>query len=199
MIAPSASRFHTGMWSISGSRLMITPAACTPACRISPSSPRAVSMTWRTSGSASYSARSSPASPYRGWPGSKIPDRVREAEHPCRVLDRSLGLDRAVRDDLSDPVLAIFLGDITDDIAATALVEVDVYVGHRDALGVQEPLEHEPVRDRVQVGYPHRVGHDGPGGGPAPRADPDPVVLRPHDEVGDHQEVRAEPHLLDHA
>ena len=38
---------------MSGSLLMITPAACTPAWRIRPSSPRAVSITWRTSASAS--------------------------------------------------------------------------------------------------------------------------------------------------
>ena len=74
MTAPSASRFHTGTWSMIGSLLMITPAACTPAWRISPSSPRAVSMTCRTSASASYRARISPASPYRGCASSKIPD-----------------------------------------------------------------------------------------------------------------------------
>ncbi len=72
--APSASRFHTGMWSSSGSLLMITPAACTPAWRISPSRPRAVSITCLTSASASYSARISPASPYRGWSVSNTPD-----------------------------------------------------------------------------------------------------------------------------
>ena len=74
MTAPSASRFHTGTWSMIGSLLMITPAACTPAWRISPSRPFAVSSTWRTSASASYRARISPASPYRAWVGSKTPD-----------------------------------------------------------------------------------------------------------------------------
>ena len=49
MIAPSASRRWIGMTSISGFDDMITPAACTPHCRLRPSSPRAVSMislTW---------------------------------------------------------------------------------------------------------------------------------------------------------
>ena len=45
---------------------MMTPAACTPACLISPSSPRAVSITCLTSVSASYMARISPDSPYLG-------------------------------------------------------------------------------------------------------------------------------------
>ena len=59
---------------MSGSLLMITPAACTPAWRISPSRPRAVSRTCLTSASASYSARISPASPYRGCLSSKMPE-----------------------------------------------------------------------------------------------------------------------------
>ena len=53
---------------------MITPAACTPGWRTSPSIPRAVSMTSLISASASYRERSSPASLYLGWASSKIPD-----------------------------------------------------------------------------------------------------------------------------
>ena len=62
MIAPSCSRFWIGSTSISGSRDRITPAACTPHCRLSPSRPLAVSTTFCTSGSVSYSARNSTAS-----------------------------------------------------------------------------------------------------------------------------------------
>ncbi len=57
-----------------GSADMITPAACTPVCRIRPSMPRAVSITFLTSGSVSYSVRISPASLYRLWSVSKMPD-----------------------------------------------------------------------------------------------------------------------------
>ncbi len=53
---------------------MITPAACTPHCRFSPSMPRAVSTTRWASGSASCTARNSAASAYRSCFGSKIPD-----------------------------------------------------------------------------------------------------------------------------
>ncbi|CFR84111.1 Uncharacterised protein [Mycobacterium tuberculosis] len=42
MMAPSCGRFHNGMASVSGSLLMITAQACTPALRIRPSNPRAV-------------------------------------------------------------------------------------------------------------------------------------------------------------
>ena len=46
-------RLSIGMTSISGSLDMITPAACTPHCRLRPSMPIAVSTTVLTSGSAS--------------------------------------------------------------------------------------------------------------------------------------------------
>ena len=73
MMAPSFSRRWIGSTSASRSEDKITPAACTPVPRVSPSMPRAVSSTRLTSASSSYSARSSPASLYRSCDGSKIP------------------------------------------------------------------------------------------------------------------------------
>ena len=61
------------------------------------------------------------------------------------VLQRLLGLDRAVGDDLRDALVAVLLGDVLDDLAAATVVEVDVEVGHRDAVGVEEPLEDQAV------------------------------------------------------
>ena len=74
MIAPSCSRFMIGIRSSSGAEDMMTPAACTPHCRLRPSSPRAVSTTLRTSGSVSTRVRNSPPSVYRASDGSKILD-----------------------------------------------------------------------------------------------------------------------------
>ncbi len=129
--------------------------------------------------------------------GDPVAERVGEAEHPAGVLDRGLGLDRAVGDDLRDPVRAPLLGDVPDHIGPATFVEVDVDVGHGHALGIEEALEDEPVGQRVEVGDAHRVGDDRAGGRAAARADRDAVVLRPHDEVRDHQEVGREPHLAD--
>ncbi len=121
--------------------------------------------------------------------GDPVAHRERVAEDPAGVLDRLLGLDGAVGDDHRDAVLAVLLGDVADHLGASTLVEVDVEVGHRDALGVEEALEDQAVLERVEVGDPHRVGADRAGAGAAPGTDPDAVVLGPVDEVGDHQEV----------
>ncbi len=53
--------------------------------------------------------------------------------------------------------------------------------------------------ERVQVSDPQRVSHQAACGRAAAGADPDPVPLGPHDEVGHDQEVRAEAHLGDDA
>ncbi len=129
--------------------------------------------------------------------GDPVAHRERVAEDPAGVLDRLLGLDGAVGDDHRDPVVAVLVGDVLDDLAAPALVEVDVEVGHRDAVGVEEPLEDQAVLERVEVGDPHRVGDHRARAGAAARADADAVVLGPVDEVGDHEEVAREAHLGD--
>ena len=133
--------------------------------------------------------------------GDPVGDRVAglAEQHPRRVLDRGLRLDRGVGDDLGDPVLAVLLRGVADHLAAPALVEVHVDVGHRDALGVEEPLEDQLVLDRVEVGDAQDVGDQRAGRRPAAGAAPDADRLGVLDEVGGDQEVAGEAHLDDDA
>ena len=126
--------------------------------------------------------------------GDAIAHGERVAQDARGVLDRLLGLDGAVGDDVGDPLVAVLLRDVADDLAATTLVEVDVEVGHRDAVGVEEPLEDQAVDQRVEVGDPHRVGDHRAGTRATAGADADAVVLGPVDEVGDDEEVAREAH-----
>ena len=91
--------------------------------------------------------------------------------HPRRILQRRFGFDGAEGDDLGHPVAAPLVGGVAQHLAAAAVVEVDVDVGHRRALGVEEPLEQQPVLDRVDVGDAQRVGHQRTGGRAAAGAD----------------------------
>ena len=70
---------------------------------------------------------------------------------------------------------AVLLPHVLDDLAAAPLAEVDVDVGHRDAVGVQEALEEEVVAQRVDVRDPERPGDERAGGasrGPGPTGIP---------------------------
>ena len=131
--------------------------------------------------------------------GDPVAHREGVAEDPRGVLHGGLGLDGAEGGDLGDLVLAVLLGDVADHVGAAAVVEVDVDVGHRDAVGVEEPLEQQVVRDRVEVGDAERVGDQRAGRRAAAGAHRDAVVLGPVDEVRDHDEVAGEPHLGDDA
>jgi hypothetical protein len=84
--------------------------------------------------------------------GDPVAHREGVAEDARRVLDRLLGLDGAVGDDLRDAVCAVLIGDVANDLAPPALVEIDVDIGHRHPLGVEEPLEEQAVLQRVEVG-----------------------------------------------
>jgi hypothetical protein len=46
------------------------------------------------------------------------------------------------------------LPHVLDDLAAALEAEVHVDVGHRDPLGIQEPLEQQIELERVDVGDP---------------------------------------------
>ena len=109
--------------------------------------------------------------------GELLAERERLAEHPRRVLERLLGLNGAVRDDHRHAVLAVLVRDVLDHLAAPALVEVDVEVGLRLTLGVEEAFEIQLVDDRVDVRDLHRVGGHRTGTGAASWAHPDAVVL----------------------
>ena len=95
--------------------------------------------------------------------GEPVADRVGVAHDAAGVLQGLLGLDDAVGDDLADAVGAVLLTHVLDDLVAPALVEVDVDIGHGDALRVEEALEDESVSQRVELGNAHGVGDHGPG------------------------------------
>ncbi len=98
-------------------------------------------------------------------------------------------LHRPERDDLRDVLAAVLARDVLDHLAAAPLAEVDVDVGQRHALGIQEALEDQVVLDRIDVGDAQAVGDEAAGRRAAARADRDALLARVADEVPDDQEV----------
>ena len=124
---------------------------------------------------------------------------VGEAEDAGHVAEHGLGPHRPERDDVGDAVGAVAVDDVADHLVAPVVGEVDVHVGHRDALGVEKPLEEQPVPDRVDIGDAEAVRGEGAGRRPPARPDRDPLPPRVRDEVPHDEEIPGESHLLDDA
>src|SRR5581483_6875421 len=74
-------------------------------------------------------------------------------DRPPRVVGREAGDERGV-------LAAVPLGDGDDQLLADVAGEVEVDVGHRLELAVEEPPEGEARLDRVDVGEPGQVADD---------------------------------------
>ena len=126
-----------------------------------------------------------------------VDDAVGDVEHAAGIPDRRSRRHGREGDDLGHAVPAVLLRDVVDDPIAPRDGEVDVHVGEVLARRVQEPLEEQPVAQRVDVRDLEAVRSQRSGGRPAAGADADPVRLREVDEVPHDQEVVREAHLLD--
>ena len=73
--------------------------------------------------------------------GEAIHLEIGDVHGAADILNGGFGGHGAEGDDLRDIVAAVFLGDVFDELAAAAHAEVDIDIGHGDALGIEEPLE----------------------------------------------------------
>ena len=120
-----------------------------------------------------------------------------ETECAADVADDRSGLHGPEGDDLSDGILTVLVFHVLDDLAPALVAEVDVDIRHRDPFWVEESLEEEPELQRVQVGDPERVGHDGARRRTSPRPYRNAVASRPVDEAPGDEEVTGIPGLGD--
>ena len=130
--------------------------------------------------------------------GEAIDFAVRNVHGAADVFDGGFGGHGAEGDDLGDIVAAVFLGDVIDELAAAAHAEIDVDIGHGNALGIEEALEEQIVLERIDVGDAQRVADETAGGGTATGADGNFLGARVLDEIPNDQEVAFIVHLLDH-
>ena len=129
--------------------------------------------------------------------GDAVDFAVGHVERAAYVFDGGFGGHGVEGDDLGDLVAAVLAGDVVDDLAAAVHAEVDVDIGHGDALGVEEALEEEFVLERVDVGDLHDVGDERAGGGATAWAYGDVVLAGVADKVPDDHEIAGELHLFD--
>ena len=123
--------------------------------------------------------------------------RVRQVEHATGVAHHRFRAQRAEGGDLRHRCRSVLLLDVVDHAIAVVLAEIDVEVGHRHPLGVQEALEQQPVAQWIEVGDAERIRDQRAGARAPTRPHRDAVALGPVDEVGNDQEVAGKAHLRD--
>ena len=129
--------------------------------------------------------------------GELVAEVVGHVQHPARIADHRLAGHRAEGGNLRHRVVAVLAAHVLDHLAPVVLAEVDIEVGHRHPLRVQEALEQQCIRQRIQIGDAQRERHQRTRTRPPPRPHRHPVLLGPDDEVRHDEEVAREPHLDD--
>ena len=86
-----------------------------------------------------------------------------------------------------------------DHLLAAIHAKVDVEVGHRYPLGVQEPLKQQRISQWIKVGDRQRISHERPRARPPARPHGDALIFAPLDKVGNDQEIARKAHALDDA
>ena len=122
---------------------------------------------------------------------------IRHIQRAPYVLDRRLRRHRVERNDLRHLVNAILLPHVLDHFPTPVHAKVNVHVGHRHPLRIQEPLKQQIVLQRIHIRDLHHVRHQRPRRRSTPRPHRDVLLLRIPDEVPHNHEVARKLHALD--
>ena len=181
---------------MSGSREMITPQACTPGWRIVDKPLRVVAVRVAVLVLRARRLLEGDLRRLGNEPRELVGVGERIVHHAADVLDDALRRHLPESHDVRHVVRAVLLRHELEHLAAPRVVEVHVDIGHRDSVGIQEPLEQQVVLYRVDVRDAKRVGNGRARSGATPRAHPHAHLSRVRDVVVYDEEVAGEAHRL---
>ena len=127
------------------------------------------------------------------WDHARHPVNVAiaHAQRAANVPQRRLGAQCSKGDDLGHAVVAEAVYNVMEHLVPPVVLEVQVDIGHLLAFKVEEPLEDQPVFQRVHVGDAQAIeGHTGSGA--TPDSIFDTTAADEADDIPDHQEVVGE-------
>src|SRR3546814_9878812 len=84
-------------------------------------------------------------------------------------------------------IVPVLFLDVADHLVAPGFAEIDVEVGHRHALGVEEPLEQQAQLQRNEIGDRQRPGDERTSARSAPRPHRNALRLRTEEHTSDLQ------------
>ncbi len=134
--------------------------------------------------------------------GDQLGDPVhfteRHIQHAAHIAHRGARLELVESDDGGHHLFAVFLGAIFHHARTLVVLEIQVDVGHADAVDIKEALENETVVERVEQGNVQTVGNNGTFGRAAGVV-PDVLFLGVTAQVPDDEEVGVKAHFVDDA
>ena len=124
---------------------------------------------------------------------------VRHFQNATDIAQHSACLQGSECDDLGYLIPPVLSLHIADHLFTAVLTEVDIEVGHRNAIRVEEAFEKQREPQRIDVGNRQRIGDERTGTRATARPDRNAMGFRPFDKVRNDQEVARELHAGDDA
>ena len=124
-----------------------------------------------------------------------IAEGVAHVHDAAHIAHHSACSHRAKRHDLTHRIFAVFGLHVINHAITIGLAKVDIKVGHRDALGVQEALKQQLVLQRIKIGNFERIGYERARTRATPRPHRAAISLGPLNEIAHDQEVAGKTHL----
>src|SRR5205814_9652986 len=84
-----------------------------------------------------------------------------QSHHPCYIAHHAARFQPAKSDDLCHATFAIFLPDVFEDFAATSFAKVDINIGRRNPLWIEEALKDQSVLQRIDICNSQDIRDDG--------------------------------------
>ena len=100
-------------------------------------------------------------------------------------------------DDLRNCIAPVALGDVINHAVASVYAKVDIKVGHRDPLRIQEALKQQLILKWIKIGDREAIGNQRPRTRSASGTNRDVILLSPLDKIHDDQKVAREAHVTD--
>src|SRR6185503_17372894 len=82
-----------------------------------------------------------------------------------------------------------FLPDVFEDFAATSFAKVDINIGRRNSLWIEESLEDQSVLQRIDIGNSQNISNDGACGRTATRAHRDSSLSGEMNKIPNDEEI----------
>ena len=126
--------------------------------------------------------------------GQAVTFGIRHLQHARNIAHRRSSCHLTKGDDITDVVMTILICAIFYYLIAPRILDVNIDIGHANAIGVEEALKEQAVLERVKISNVECIGNDRPCGTTPAWPKDNPLALAPVDEILHDKEIPLIPH-----